>query len=263
MSRTKKTTNSRKRKSGTPNFGASFRNAVKRGTPATTAVWNIARKHGKTETAIWNWLFNNGFVNRKKVGGSWVYWPNFEFNGKTNTGGFKPFSFQQFINWAIASGYCTPQQVNQLKTQKDFFNFFGPFFAQQFGWTVLSGWNATQVKNFGGGTTSNGRSTSKKRTATRKNKARKGTAKSKKRSGTKTRSRKRTTASAKKTRKGTTGRKRRTSTTSRKRTTKRGTTRNRRNTKQNRTKRSTRKTTVRSYKFPKANTGRRTYRKAA
>jgi len=129
------------------NFGSTFKSAVKRGTPASTVVWNIAQKTGKSETFVWNWLFKNGFVNRRKFGSNFIYWPNFDFNAKSNQNN-KVFSFQQFVNWAIASGYCTPQQISGLKSQNDFINFFGPFFANQFGWNVSSGWTASKVKSF-------------------------------------------------------------------------------------------------------------------
>ena len=220
------------------NFGSNFKSAVKRGTPAHTAVWNIAQKTGKTESFIWNWLFNNGYVNRKKFGSNFVYWPNFDFNAKSNQNN-KSACFQQIVGWAIASGYCTPEQVNGLKSQKDFINFFGPFFASQFGWNVSSGWTAAQVRKFN---ISKPGGSSSKRTASRKRTAKRHTPKRKPSASTRSNSRK-STGARKNTRSGvkaSTGRKR--STTSRSSS-------------------STRTASSRVYKFPKS--GSRRVRKAA
>ena len=98
---------------------------------------------------------------------AWIYWPNFNFKA-TSSQNNKSFSFQQFINWAIGSGYCTPEQINQLKSQKDFINFFGPFFANQFGWNISSGWTPAKVKSFGKKSKGNAKSAPKKRTGTKR-----------------------------------------------------------------------------------------------
>jgi len=250
----------------TNKFATTFKSAVNRGTPATVAVQNIAKKSRKTEAQVWNALFNDGYVNRKKINGSFVYWPNFQPKTKPSNKNFKTFGFQQFVNWAIVSGYCTPEQVANLKTQKDFFNFFGPFFASQFGWNVTSGWTPAQVKKFAGST--NGQTKKSTGRKTRKNSKRK-TGASAKRKNT----RKRTAASKRRT----TGRKptrRASTTTGRKRSTAKRTTRRstaRKNTGRkattSRTRKNTtrrvkgRRTTTRNYSFP-GNTAR-SYRKAA
>lgn len=159
----------------TKNFAGPFRTAVNRGTPAGAAVANLAKKSNKPEAHIWSNLFAHDVVSRRKINGNFVYWPNWKPGRSARSASHKTNTWGQIIGWAITSGYCTPEQVNTLKSQKDFFNFFGPFFAQQFGWTVSSGWTKTKVKAWG---SSNGtrrtsnhtngrtRTTSKKRIAT-------------------------------------------------------------------------------------------------
>ncbi|MGI9014956.1 MAG: BlaI/MecI/CopY family transcriptional regulator [Phycisphaerales bacterium] len=155
----------------TRNFGTTFKSAVNRGTAPFTAVQNIASKNRTTESVVWNNLFSNGYVSRRKVNGSYIYWPTFnntrKATSKTNNW-FNNFTFQNVISWAIANNYCTPEQVDSLKTQKDFYNFFGPFLAQQFNWTINSGWNMSKVNSFGKKNT-----TATKRSTTRKSNARK------------------------------------------------------------------------------------------
>lgn len=198
------------------NFVSNFRSAVNRGTPAPVAVWNLAQKTGKTPNWVWSHLFTNKAVNRRKFNGSWIYWPSFQ-NKNQSSKNFANDFWQQVASWAIASGFCTPEQIAGLKSQKDFVNFFGPFFAQNCNWTVNSGWTMSQVKSFG-----------QKKTTKSKAKAK---AKSRAKSTRKSRS------AAKKSR--TTRAKRQTATTRVKRATKR--TSVKRNTKTTAVKRSTKK----------------------
>jgi hypothetical protein len=131
-------------------------------------------------------------VNRRKFNGQWFYWPNFKVNTRKSSSKFTQFfTWQNVIEWAIHTGYCTPHQINQLKSQKDFFNFFGPFFAQQFGWKVSSGWTTPQVKSFGKKKTWGNTTKNKKRTHSRKRRGT--TTKSKSRTRKHTRRRTRTT----------------------------------------------------------------------
>lgn len=202
------------------NFVSNFRSAVNRGTPAPVAVWNLAQKTGKTPNWVWSHLFTNKAVNRRKFNGSWIYWPSFQ-NKNQSSKNFANDFWQQVASWAIASGFCTPEQIAGLKSQKDFVNFFGPFFAQNCNWTVNSGWTMSQVKSFG-----------QKKTTKSKAKAKaKAKAKSRAKSTRKSRS------AAKKSR--TTRAKRQTATTRVKRATKR--TSVKRNTKTTAVKRSTKK----------------------
>lgn len=131
------------------NFASNFRSAVNRGTPAPIVVWNLSQKTGKSQSWIWNHLFSNKLVNRRKFNGSWLYWPSFQKKSQNNNKTFSMNVWQQIACWAVASGFCTPEQIASLKSQKDFINFFGPFFSQNWSWSVNSGWTLKQVKSFG------------------------------------------------------------------------------------------------------------------
>ena len=212
----------------TNKFGTSFKSAVNRGTPAPVAVQNIVSKtKNATPSKVWNNLLSNDYVQRRKVSGSYIYFSNFKPTKRVSGSNFKNETFQTIVNWAIATGYCTPEQVGALKTQKDFFNFFGPFIASQFNWTVKSGWTKSQVKSFGPKTKST--TTKRKRRNTNKTSTKKSTK----------------TSTRKSTRKSSTSRKRKPATSSRKRS-------------------SSKSTKATSYKFPKARSNKgRTYRRAA
>lgn len=216
-------------------FATSFKSAIKRGTPCSVAVQNIASRNKKSPQTVFESLFKAGLCHRQKFNGQWIYWPvNVTKNANaTNRNECQWNMWQSFVDWFISSGFCTPEKLNNCaSSQQEFMAFCRKYFNKQFA--------------------TNSKPKSKKSKRTRKsNKRRSTTTKARKSS---TRGRKRTTgkkrtASPKSKKRSTTTRskKRNTTTKARKRTTGRKT--------------SPRKNATRNYKFPTSS--RSTSRKAA
>ncbi len=121
-------------------FATSFNSAIKRGTPCNQAVWNISKRTNKPVNKIYESLWKAGFCNRQKFNGQWIYWANNP--SKSNATSCKESQFNQwqwFVDWAIASGFCTPEQLNNNKgSQQEFMSFCKKFFAKQFNGTTTS-----------------------------------------------------------------------------------------------------------------------------
>ncbi len=146
-------------------YASSFNSAVKNGTPGGLAIYNIAKRLGKTPSVIGNSLFRANLVYRQKFNGQWVFWP---VNGKRSSAAkFKPVHTQMwqcFIDWALCNGLCKPEQLKKkIGSQKEFMTFCRKFFAKQFG-------SATPVKRKRK-TVKRKRTTSRKRTTTRARKS--------------------------------------------------------------------------------------------
>lgn len=119
-------------------YATSFNSAINRGTPCHQAVWNIAKRTNAPVSKVYESLFKAGLCNRQKFNGQWLYWAT---NGtKTNANNWKESQFNQwqwFVDWAVASGFCTPKQLNNYKgTQQDFMNSCKKFFGKQFNGTT-------------------------------------------------------------------------------------------------------------------------------
>ncbi len=115
-------------------YASSFNSAVKNGTPGGFAIFNIAKRLGKTPSVIGNSLFRANLVYRQKFNGQWVFWP---VNGKRSSAAkFKPVHTQMwqcFIDWAICNGFCKPEQLTKhIGSQKEFMTFCRKFFSKQF-----------------------------------------------------------------------------------------------------------------------------------
>ncbi len=137
----------------TKSLVSAFHAALTKGAPAAAAVSAMARRHRTSESVIWNRLFAAGAVNRRRVSGCFVYWPAFELIDSESPRRISPDSiraaaWQEIIGWALASGFCTTDQVSALRTDKDFFDFFGPFLAGELEWKVQSGWSRRRVSEF-------------------------------------------------------------------------------------------------------------------
>lgn len=118
-------------------YASSFASAIKKGTPCHQAVWNIAKRTNTAANTIYQSLWKAGYCQRQKLNGQWVYWSS--FGGATNATKWKTSQYhmwQWFVDWAVASGWCTPQQLNSHKgTQQQFMNFCKKFFNSQFNGT--------------------------------------------------------------------------------------------------------------------------------
>ncbi len=115
-------------------FASSFKSAIKRGTPCFVAVQNIASRCNKKPEAVFNSLFKAGFCNRQKFNGQWIYWAceGTKCNA-TQTKFCQTQMWQWFVDWCIASGCCTPEQLSKkCSSQKEFMTFCKKFFGKQF-----------------------------------------------------------------------------------------------------------------------------------
>lgn len=168
-------------------YASSFTSALKKGTPCHQVVWNISKRTNTAPNTIYQSLWKAGLCQRQKFNGAWLYWPT--FGGLTNSTNWKKSQtqmWQWFVDWAVCSGWCTPNQLNNNKgTQQQFMNFCKKFFNSQFNGAGANPKASTSWKNHGFfGTSYNGVWTNSHSNSY-------GTKKTTKR-GTKTTSRKRT-----------------------------------------------------------------------
>jgi hypothetical protein len=211
-------------------YASSFKTAIKNGTPAGIVVSNIASRSKTTPAHVFGSLHKAGLCHRQKFNGQWIYWPaNWSKTANSsNRNNCQNNMWQSFVDWFIASGYCTPSRLNNSgSSQSEFMSFCRKFFNRQFSGT---------------GATSRPKSRKARRSA--KARASKRSASSRKRTSMKRRTK---SASAKKRNSRTNAKKRSTTTKAKRRTTGR--------------KPSRRTSAPRSFKFP---TSIRSYgRKAA
>ena len=115
-------------------FSSTFNSAVRRGTPATTAVSNIANRSGKNTNHVFQSLFKAGQIQRQKFNGQWIYWASQGHKARASvTRGIQSDFWQDFVNWSIASGWVTPEQIDQHSDhQQQFSNFLRKFWNKQF-----------------------------------------------------------------------------------------------------------------------------------
>jgi len=132
---------------------SAFAASITRGAPAAAAVAALARRNRTSESVIWNRLFAAGAVNRRRISGAFVYWPAIDIVDQSSprrvsVDSVRAAAWQELIGWALLSGFCTSDQITALRTDKDFFDFFGPFLARELGWKVQSGWSQRKVNDF-------------------------------------------------------------------------------------------------------------------
>lgn len=144
-------------------YASSFNSSIKRGTPCHQAVWNISKRTNTPVNTIYQSLWKAGLVNRQKFNGQWLYWANEAT--KTNAKNWKECQFntwQWFVDWALANGFCTPQQLNNHKgSQQEFMNYCKKFWAKQFNGTKKS--TTTSKRKNTTAKTKSGRKTTKSR----------------------------------------------------------------------------------------------------
>ena len=173
-------------------FASAFNSAIKRGTPCTVAVNNVAQRTKNTPKQVFESLFKAGHVNRQKFNGQWVYWASQQPKvNKTNAKQAQIDCWQQFVDWCFANGFCTPQQMSNPSSQSEFMSFCRTFWNRQFNGASSSSKKVARK--------SSSKSTSakaKKSSSSAKSKKRSTTAKAKKRS-TSVKSKKRTAPKAK------------------------------------------------------------------
>lgn len=115
-------------------YATSFNSAIKRGTPCSVAVENIAKRKNTTMKTVFQSLFKAGLCHRQKMNGQWVYWPvNGVPSNATNAKTCQANMWQCFIDWCICSGVCTPEQMcNCCGSQTDFMKSCRKFWNKQF-----------------------------------------------------------------------------------------------------------------------------------
>ncbi len=111
-------------------YATSFNSAIKRGTPAGTAVHAIAKRTSRPINSIFSSLHKAGLCHRQKLNGQSIYWA---VEGKKGTATSAKVIqielWQSFIDWCIASGNCKPQQLqNNVGSQQDFMAYCRKFF---------------------------------------------------------------------------------------------------------------------------------------
>jgi len=145
-------------RSYTSPFASQFKSAIRRGTPASVAVENIASRQGTTMNQVFQSLFKVGLVFRQKMNGQWIYWPVEGVKAKstiTRTAQWK--LWQSFVDWAVASGYATPEQICSGKgSQQEFIQSLRKFFNKQFSSTT-SGSSSRRTSTSTSTSTSTGR----------------------------------------------------------------------------------------------------------
>jgi len=116
-------------------FASSFKSSVNRGTPCSQAVANIARRQGKTPSAVFTSLHRAGLCGRFKYAGSWIWYPTFTPSSTKKSNG-QPELWQSYIDWCLASGQCTPEQLAEhTGSQAKLASFTKKFFGTQFSTT--------------------------------------------------------------------------------------------------------------------------------
>ncbi len=106
-------------------YAATYRAAVRSGTPTSKAVAAIARTYKTTTTTVYASLYKAGVCNRQKCAGQWVYWP---CDGAKTSPRYARYCqaeiWQQVIDWCIATGKYKPQQItNNAANQQKFVTF--------------------------------------------------------------------------------------------------------------------------------------------
>lgn len=115
-------------------YATSFKSAINRGTPCSVAVQNIAKRTKKSPTVVFNSLHKAGLCDRQKFNGQWIYWPsNCKKSSASAVKTCQWNMWQCFVDWCLASGYCTPEQLRKNATsQQAFMNFCKKFWSKQF-----------------------------------------------------------------------------------------------------------------------------------
>lgn len=151
-------------------YTSSFNSAIKRGTPCWTAINNIANRWNKTPNFVGNSLFKAGHVWRQKFNGQWIYWA--ASAKKSNATNWKPAQFnmwQNFIDWAVCNGFCTPEQIkNHCGSQQEFMTWCRKFFSKQFDSNSSSKSSPKRKSNTRKSTTARKSSPAKRKTSRRK-----------------------------------------------------------------------------------------------
>lgn len=115
-------------------YASSFKSAVRRGTPVSVAVENIASRRSTTTNQVFQSLHKAGLVLRQKFNGQWIYWPVEGMKAKSSVTRTAQWQlWQALVDWAIVSGTATPEQIwSGTGSQHQFIQSQRKFFNEQF-----------------------------------------------------------------------------------------------------------------------------------
>jgi hypothetical protein len=128
----RKTTRKTTRKVGTSKtsktitaIAKQFISGMKSGKGFTTVINGISKKTNKNFSTICQTLTKSGLCFSTKVNGTKVFWPNFTSKATKNTTNAAQATWcQAMVEWCLATGSCTPRQLqNNSGNQKSFLTF--------------------------------------------------------------------------------------------------------------------------------------------
>ena len=94
-------------------YASAFKSAIKRGMPCNVVVESIAKRNNGTTKAVFNSLFKADLCYRQKFNGQWIYWPCEGVRGPSVVSKkCQTQVWQQFVDWCITSGICTPEKLS-------------------------------------------------------------------------------------------------------------------------------------------------------
>ena len=130
-------------------YATSFNNCINRGVPCLIAVQGIAKRNNKTTNQVFESLHKAGCCYRQKFNGTWLYWPC--EGSKTTSTNWKKAQincWQNFVDWCICSGTCTPEQLwNNCGSQNNFMSYCKKFWGKQY--TTTTGSKTTTKRTDG------------------------------------------------------------------------------------------------------------------
>ena len=149
----------------------SFKNSVKKGTPASQAIFDVAKRWKTTPTRVSNVVTKEKLVTVKSFNGQKVYWANFAPTGKNSKWSKEgEFWFVQWaINWAFANGWAKPEDFKGMTPRQTWF-FLAPKFNKYFKTfkkatkTTKTKKSTPKTKSYKGTTSKAKKSPAKKRT---------------------------------------------------------------------------------------------------
>ena len=123
-----------------------FRSAINRGTPCWQALCNIANTWNTSPSVVGNSLCKAGLCERQKFNGQWIFFPTFgSKSSATVTKKCQTQLWQNFCDWCICNGICTPEQMfNKCGSQASFMKACRPMWNKQFKTTTSRATSTTK-----------------------------------------------------------------------------------------------------------------------
>ncbi|MBX3372337.1 MAG: hypothetical protein KF817_00745 [Phycisphaeraceae bacterium] len=121
-------------------FATPFKSACNRGVSYNAAVLNIANRYGVTVNKVWESLYKSGCCQRQKFNGQWIYFPTtWTKKNLTTSKNAQCSTWQNFIEWCLATGVCTPHTLyNASGTQSAFMKSCRNWWNRQYTGTIAT-----------------------------------------------------------------------------------------------------------------------------